>query len=339
MANAPVIDDYDSPWKEAIEQYFTDCLAFFFPHAAAEIDWQQGYEFLDKELQQVVPEAELGRRTVDKLVKVWQKEGNEAWVLIHLEVQSQVEPDFSERMYVYHYRLFDRYRRRVASLAILGDERSNWRPDSYGYELWGCRVRLEFPVVKLLDYRARWAELEQSRNSFAVLVMAHLHTVATRRKPAERYELKWSLIRRLYERGYSRAEILMLFRFVDWLMALPPELDYKFNERLSQYEEEQKMPYITSVERIAVEKGREQGLQQGIAQKGQEDVVEVLKVRFEEVPQMLIESIETITDSDVLKKLHRQAIIVESIAKFKQVLDDLLRGKTDHIQTSPDLST
>ena len=57
--------DYDSPWKEALDRYFELFLAFFFPHAHAEIDWLRGYEALDKELQQVVREAELGRRVVD----------------------------------------------------------------------------------------------------------------------------------------------------------------------------------------------------------------------------------------------------------------------------------
>jgi hypothetical protein len=37
----------------------------------------------------------------------------------HIEVQGQVEPDFPEPMYVYNYRLFDRYHRPVASFAIL----------------------------------------------------------------------------------------------------------------------------------------------------------------------------------------------------------------------------
>jgi hypothetical protein len=59
----------DSPWKEALEVYFNECLAFFFPKAAIDIDWKHGYQFLDKELQQVAPEAPTGRRTVDKLVK------------------------------------------------------------------------------------------------------------------------------------------------------------------------------------------------------------------------------------------------------------------------------
>ena len=62
----------------AIETYFRECIEFFFP-TATEIDWERGYNFLDKELQQ---------RFVDKFVQVWLKDVTEQWVLIHLEVQS-----------------------------------------------------------------------------------------------------------------------------------------------------------------------------------------------------------------------------------------------------------
>jgi hypothetical protein len=61
-------DDYDSPWKEIIEDYFSEFMAFFFPQAHADIDWQRGYESLDQELQQVVRDAALGRRLADKLM-------------------------------------------------------------------------------------------------------------------------------------------------------------------------------------------------------------------------------------------------------------------------------
>jgi hypothetical protein len=64
-------DDYDSPWKEALDGYFPEFLALLFPVIHAEIDWSRGFEFLDKELQQVVRDAELGRRYADKLVKVY----------------------------------------------------------------------------------------------------------------------------------------------------------------------------------------------------------------------------------------------------------------------------
>ncbi len=59
------MSDYDSPWKEALDTYFEQFLAFFFPQAHTAIDWNRGYEPLDKELQHVVREAEIGRRDVD----------------------------------------------------------------------------------------------------------------------------------------------------------------------------------------------------------------------------------------------------------------------------------
>ena len=77
-------DDYDSPWKEILEAYFSDFMAFFFPSIAEGVDWDRGYIFLDKELQQVVRDAELGRRFADKLVQVWRRDGEEAWVLVHV---------------------------------------------------------------------------------------------------------------------------------------------------------------------------------------------------------------------------------------------------------------
>jgi hypothetical protein len=96
--------DYDSAWKEVLERYFEEFTAFFFPQAHAEIDWTMGHEFLDKELQQVVRDAELRRRLADKLVKVWSRDGEEAWVLVHVEVQGGVEREFAKRMYVYNTR-------------------------------------------------------------------------------------------------------------------------------------------------------------------------------------------------------------------------------------------
>ncbi|MGB3061294.1 MAG: hypothetical protein WBE17_16335 [Anaerolineae bacterium] len=148
--------DYDSPWKEILEQYFPEFMAFFFPDAYADIDWQVNHEFMENELRQVIGEAELGVRRVDKLVKVYRLGGKEIWVMVHVEVQSQAEADFAERMYIYNYRLYDRYHRQIASLAVLADETRNWRPTEFGYNLWGCEVGIKFPVVKLLDYRADW---------------------------------------------------------------------------------------------------------------------------------------------------------------------------------------
>jgi hypothetical protein len=153
-------DDYDSPWKTLLERYFQAFLEWFFPDIAADIDWARGHEFLDKELQRIARRAKEKRRYADKLAKVWRRDGAETWVLIHIEIQAGYEAEFAERMFVYYYRLFDRYRLPLASLAVLADDRSQWRPSNYRRDLWGCQVTMQFPVVKLLDYQPRFAELE-----------------------------------------------------------------------------------------------------------------------------------------------------------------------------------
>ena len=147
--------DFDTPWKDVIEGYFSEFIAFFFPDAYAEIDWQHGHEFLDKEFQQIIRESEFGRRYVDKLVKVWTLHAEERWVLVHIEVQSHQDADFAERMYIYSNRIYDRYARPVASLAVFTDESPRWQPDRFEYTLWRCHVLLEVPSVKLIQYRYR----------------------------------------------------------------------------------------------------------------------------------------------------------------------------------------
>ena len=208
-------DEFDSPWKDILEAYFQDFMLFFFPQIHEDIDWSRGYDFLDQELRQVVRDAELGTRLTDKLVKVWKLSGEESWVLAHIEIQSQEERNFSDRMFVYFYRLRDKYNQKIASLAILGDERETWRPQPFQQSLWGCEVSFRFPTIKLLDYGSRWAELEASRNPFAIAVMTHLKTKETRQDAQARKDWKFRLTRRLYELGYERQDILNLFRFID----------------------------------------------------------------------------------------------------------------------------
>jgi hypothetical protein len=320
MTDTQLTNDYDSPWKEALEAYFTECLAFFFPEVARDIDWTRGYQFLDKELQQVAPEAPTGQRTVDKLVQVWCKTGEPRWVLVHLEVQSQRDVDFAERMYMYNYRLFDRYHKQVASFAILGDTHPNWRPTSYGYRLWDCEVSLKFPVVKLMDYQKQLATLEQHSNPFAMVVLAHLYTQETRGQPEQRYALKWQLTRMLYERGYTKRDIQLLFRFIDWVMRLPPALKEQFRTQLIAYEEERKMTYVTET----IQLSREDGVQQGVQQSTREDVVEVLTLRFSDPHPAIVERIHAIDDTTLLKALHRQAVLAESLEKFRRFMEESL---------------
>ena len=295
--------EFDSPWKDILELYFPDFIRFFLPVADAEIDWERPPEFLDKELQKVVRDAELGRRLADKLVKVWRKNGTETWVLIHIEVQSQEESEFTERMFVYHYRIYDKYRHQVVSLAILGDERKNWQPKEFSYQLWETKVQFNFKVVKLLDYATQWSELETSQNPFAIVVIAHLKAQETKDNRRERKQWKLALIRRLYEQNYSRLEVINLFQFIDWVMTLPEELEQEFWQEIRQLEEERSMPYITSVQRIGRQEGIQEGRQEG-RQAGLLKGIELgLKLKFGSPGLAVIPEISAIKDAGLLETI------------------------------------
>ena len=97
-------DDFDSPWKDILKEFFKEFIEYFFADVYSDINWSKGYRFLDKELQQVVQDAELGRRYADKLVEVTRKNGDMGLVVVHIEVQGEPEITFGERMYTYNYR-------------------------------------------------------------------------------------------------------------------------------------------------------------------------------------------------------------------------------------------
>ena len=119
-------------------------------------------------------------------------------------------------------------------------------------------------------------ETEASRNPFALVVMAQLQARATQRRPATRLQAKVQLIRHLYTRGWTRQQILDLFRFLDWVLTLPEALEQQFQVALAQVEAETHMPYITSIERMGIEKGIQQGWQQGLQEGFQQGEVFVL---------------------------------------------------------------
>jgi len=316
--------DFDSPWKEAISLYFHDFMRFFFPLIEAEINWARGFEFLDTELQKIKRETETGRRDADKLVKVWCRNGEEIWVLLHIEVQSQAQSEFAERMYIYNSRIFDTYRRNIASLAVLADDRPSWRPYHYQRDFWGCQASLTFPIVKLLDYNI--SELDNDPNPFAALVQAHRAAQSMGENPEGGYENKLALIKSLYQRGLSREDIVELFRLIDWLIALPEREERRLWTEIETLEQERAMPYITNVERFGIEKGRqegrEEGREEGRAEGQQEAIFRILEVRFADIPSKLVEQVRKIENWEILGELLTQAVTAQSLQAFEEVVNE-----------------
>ena len=85
--------------------------------------------------------------------------------------------------------------------------------------------------------------------------MAHLKAFETKGDNDQRYRWKLILIKHLYRLGYVKADVVRLFAFIDWVMSLPADMEKGLWTEIQKFEEETKMEYVTSVERIGMEKG------------------------------------------------------------------------------------
>jgi hypothetical protein len=307
--------EYDSPWKDVLEIYFEDFITFFFPFVHSEIDWTKEIEFLNKELKQVTKDAKVGRRYADTLAKVYRLNGEETWLYLHIEIQSRTENNFALRMFIYNTRISERYGRSVESFAVLADNNINWRPNRFVSPALWTKTEFEFPIVKLLDYRTRWSKLEADRNPFATVVMVHLRTLETTDDRVARKVYKLALIKRLYEQGFSREDIINLYNLIDWIMTLTKDLEREFQQELSKYEEEKKMPYITSIERA----GQLKGQLKGELLEAQKLVKRQLKRRVGEIEKSLIKQVEALP-VEALEELGEALLDFSTVANLEEWL-------------------
>ena len=260
-------DDYDTPWKNAVSRYFPEFMAFFFPAEYADIDWRQPVEFLDQDMAQLTPDSAIGPRRVDKLVRVRTFSAPDEPVLLHVEVQNWPGRSFAERIFIYHYRIYDRHRGTVASLAVTADSGHRRPQNRFGYDLFGCSWWLDFPVVSLSSYAGNLDRLLRDANPFALLTAAHILALRTRHKHGERYAAKLHLITRLYEHKWDRRRTMDFMRAIGWMMRLPAALEAQLVQAVRKLRKEGDMDYLLPFEREALNRGEQKGLQKGL-QKG-----------------------------------------------------------------------
>jgi hypothetical protein len=314
---------FDSPWKTILEALFPEFMQLFVPEAHADIDWTRQPKFLDKELAQTVRGAPSGPQAVDRLVEVALLDGSPTWVLVHIEVQSQRDTAFASRMFQYHTRILERFHRQPVSVAVLADSEPGWRPDGFGYARWGCSVRLDFPVVKLMDWANRPEALTESGNPFGIAAAAHLAALAAGKRPNSRYVRRKALYRDMRRMGISQEKASALMTFMDWVLELPEELDDRFWSEVNEEEGGSTMQYMSRFEMKAIERGRQEGValgrQEGVALGRQEGEARGLRQGLLEAVQLGLElrfGKSALAQMDELRG-------IESVETLKRVKDAL----------------
>ncbi len=99
----------DDAWKRVLDRWLESFFQCFWPDIADTIDWQVSIEELSQEMQSFTTNAAVGKQIVDKLYKVQTKDCQEHIVLIRIEVQGHQENAFSQRLFEYCYKIYDRH--------------------------------------------------------------------------------------------------------------------------------------------------------------------------------------------------------------------------------------
>ena len=264
---------HDILWKGIIEDLPHHFIRFFFPQADDFIDFNRGFEFLDKELEELFPMDDPAHpRFVDKLIKVFRLNGREEWILIHIEVQGYLEDNFEKRMYTYFYRLLDRYQKPVTALAIFTDDNPDFKPNHYHYEFMGTSQTYRFNTYKILEQEEEM--LAGHKNPFAMVVLTVLIAIKNKKAGDEQLmELKIGLFRRMMTKNMDKASMRALANFLKMYVHFSkPETSRIFETEIKAITNN-----ITTmgIEELILHREKQKGFEQGIEQ-GIEQVVKNL---------------------------------------------------------------
>ncbi|MBX2891585.1 MAG: Rpn family recombination-promoting nuclease/putative transposase [Saprospiraceae bacterium] len=244
---------------------------------------------MDKELAEIFPESENNARFADKLAKVWLKDGQEQWLLIHTEVQGQNTGDFARRMFVYLCRILDRYGHPVTALAILTDNSKDWSPSEFRYSFMGTELTYRYNLYKLAHTDPK--ALHASKNLFSIAIETAFEALQRERPDEELLQIKARLVRKLFQQGAAQEKIRRLLGFIKYYTSFEkPELTHNFDRQIESFTKNgESMGIIEAIQ----EAHRQEGIKIGM-EKGMETT------HFTIIQNMLARGFDKTTIQDIL---------------------------------------
>ncbi|MBE9551800.1 MAG: DUF4351 domain-containing protein [Proteobacteria bacterium] len=130
------------------------------------------------------------------------------------------------------------------------------------------------------------------------------------------------MIKRLYKLGYGKEDVFHLFEFIDWIMALPKELEQGLWQEIHKMEEEKMMEYVSSVEKIGIQKGMQKGMRQGIHEGALKLLARQIARRF----QVSFDSVQPIfagMSTEQLEELGERFIEAQNLDQIRKWADEM----------------
>jgi hypothetical protein len=209
----------------------------------------------------------------------------------------------------------------VVSVAILGDEDANWNPQVYHWHKDGCELTFKFKLIKLLWWRGQEQELFAHDNPFALFVLAHLLILPTEKDEEARARWKLRLWQRACEHKMEDQDRNTLLRLIDWMLLLPQDRNRALLRQLSDWREENPMPFISVFEQEILDQKQKVLDQKQQTRDGYlRGIALGLKLKFMEQGQALFAEVQKQTDLDWLLRFLDQIDSTDSLEDLRKLL-------------------
>ncbi len=253
----------DSLWKGVLEEFFADFLRFFYPNANEIFDFNRKFEFLDKELGEIFPNAndDENIKFVDKLVKVWRKNGKTEYILIHIGVQGNAVKYFAKRMFTYYYLILHKFDCDITAWAIFTDTNKKFNPSEYRKSTLNTELVFSYNTYKVIEQDEK--TLEHSNNPFASIILTVLLALKRNKMGEVKIrELKFEIFKNLYKKGFSTNKIRGLTTFLNNYVRLNDENTRIFESKIKKFTGKTD---IMGLEQQILEQERKVGIKEGIS--------------------------------------------------------------------------
>jgi len=242
--------DHDRLFKELLTTFFLEFIDLFFPDVSAYLE-PNSLTFLDKELFTDVTSGD--QYEADLIAKV-QFRGQESFFLIHVENQANAQSDFSQRMFRYFARLYEKFALSVYPIAIFSyNAPQRLEPNFHQVSFPDLDVlKFNYRVIQL--NRLNWRDFLDRSNPVASALMAKMKIAES-----ERVQVKIECLRLLATLKLDAARMQLISGFVDTYLRLSAEEERRFLSQISTIKPDNRREEVMEI----VTSWMEQGLQQG----------------------------------------------------------------------------
>jgi hypothetical protein len=247
----------DQNWKDIITDNADDAILFFKPDLAKDRDFGRNIQLAANELPEIDSGTDKGMRISDICMSVPVKGGTFTRIAFHIEQQHEPDGDFALRMFQSYYRVSDRLKIPVTSLAIFtGDIET---VDSFRASCYGTEINFRYNIYEVA--KADDEALKRDDRVFALVALAAKRMLDARGDPRKRGEYSMELLELARRRDFETKKIRGVLKFIYGILRLgSDDIDQKTREVWKM----KLIPIEEAVREIHIRQAKEEGFEKGV---------------------------------------------------------------------------